>query len=77
MKRMFAALAAFATALAGIGIAVSPAAAAEPTMATIRLVSPVITASNAWDGAKDAAEWVTKDYYKDGLRYYRYPVEAG
>ena len=49
MKRMFAALAVFATALAGIGIAVSPAAAAEPTLATIRLVSPVITASNAWD----------------------------
>jgi hypothetical protein len=77
MKRLFAALAVFATALAGIGIAVTPAAAAEPTMATIRLVSPVITSSNAWDGAKDAAEWVTKDYYKDGLRYYRYPVESG
>ena len=31
MKRLFAALAVFATALAGIGIAVTPAAAAEPT----------------------------------------------
>lgn len=77
MKRMFAALAAFATALAGIGISVTPAAAAEPTMATIRLVSPVITSANAWDGSKDAADWVTKGYYKDGLRYFRYPVEAG
>jgi hypothetical protein len=77
MKKFFAVVAAFFTALAGVGVSVAPAVAAEPTSATIRLVSPVITASNAWDGAKDAAEWVTKDYYKDGLRYYRYPVESG
>jgi hypothetical protein len=77
MKRIVALVAAFFTAFAGIGISLAPASAAEPTSATIRLISPVITPTNAWDGAKDAAEWVTKSYYSEGLRYYRYPVETG